>query len=69
MAVYVDKELCKSCSICVNACPRQVFKITEHVNKKGYNYVEAEKEEDCISCGICESICPDFVIHIEKTEN
>ncbi|MGO5548359.1 4Fe-4S binding protein [Lachnospiraceae bacterium LCP19S3_B12] len=65
MAVYIDKELCKSCKICMNICPKNVFEITHHVNKKGYNYVEAVREEDCISCGQCETSCPDFVIHVE----
>lgn len=66
MAVYIDKELCKSCKICINICPKNVFDITHHVNKKGYNYVEAAREEDCVQCGQCETSCPDFVIHIEK---
>ena len=46
MAVYIDKELCKSCKICISICPKDVFAITHHVNKKGYNYVEAVNEKD-----------------------
>lgn len=68
MAVYIDKELCKSCKICINICPKKVFEITHKVNKKGYNYVDATRAEECISCGKCEMSCPDFVIHIEKQE-
>lgn len=63
--VYIDKELCKSCRICINICPKQVFAITTRVNRKGYNYVEAVHEEECVACGQCENVCPDFVIHIE----
>ena len=66
MAVYIDKELCKSCRICMSICPKDVFEITNHVNKKGYNYVAALHEENCITCRQCENSCPDFVIHIEK---
>ena len=66
MAVYIDKELCKSCKICISICPKGVFAITHHVNKKGYNYVEAVNEEACVACGQCENSCPDFVIHVEK---
>ena len=68
MKVYVDKELCKSCRICVNTCPRNVFEITHHVNKKGYNYVEAVREEDCIGCRQCENICPDLAITVKEDE-
>ena len=80
MAVYIDQELCKSCKICINTCPKNVFEITHKVNKKGYNYVcdlkhkvnkkgynyvEAVRAEDCIACHKCEISCPDFVIDIE----
>ena len=68
MAVYIDKELCKSCKICVHICPKNVNGITHRVNKKGYNYVEAVREEDCIGCKKCELSCPDFVLYIEKEE-
>ena len=66
MAVYIDQELCKSCKICINTCPKNVYALTHKVNKKGYNYVEAVREADCIACHKCEISCPDFVIHIEK---
>lgn len=66
MAVHIDKELCKSCKICISICPKGVFEITNHVNKKGYNYVQAVHADDCVACGQCENGCPDFVIHIEK---
>ena len=66
MAVHIDKELCKSCKICIDKCPKGVFALTNHVNKKGYNYVEAAHPAACIQCGICQSMCPDFVIFIEK---
>ena len=44
MAVYIDKELCKSCAMCVSLCPKKVFEITHLVNKKGYNYAAAVRQ-------------------------
>ena len=64
MAVYIDKELCKSCKLCKNNCPKDVFEITHKVNKKGYNYMEAVRPEVCIKCRKCEITCPDFAIAI-----
>lgn len=64
MSVYIDPELCKSCSMCVTLCPKQVFEITHHVNKKGYNYA-AVREGQCVKCKKCEKMCPDFAIYVE----
>lgn len=66
MAIYIDKELCKSCGLCISICPKGVFALTHSVNLKGYNYIAAVHEELCVQCGLCENGCPDFVIHVEK---
>lgn len=66
MAIYVDSELCKSCRICMSICPKNVFELTNHVNKKGYNYVAAVRSEDCISCKLCERSCPDLALYIAR---
>lgn len=65
MSVYIDPELCKSCSMCVTLCPKQVFEITHHVNKKGYNYAAVVREGQCVKCKKCEKMCPDFAIYVE----
>ena len=65
MAVSIDKELCKSCAMCVSLCPKKVFEITHLVNKKGYNYAAAVRQEDCVGCRKCEKMCPDFAIYVE----
>lgn len=66
MAIFVDSELCKSCKICMSVCPKNVFEITNHVNKKGYNYVEAVRAGDCVACKMCERSCPDFALYVLK---
>lgn len=66
MGIFIDKELCKGCRLCISNCPKGVFEMTNHVNKKGYNYIQAAHEENCIGCKQCENTCPDFVIHVER---
>ncbi len=64
--VYVDKNLCKSCKICMSVCPKNVFALSEQVNKKGYNYAQPVNGDDCIACKLCEKSCPDLAIYVEK---
>lgn len=65
MAVYIDKDLCKSCNLCVRACPKNVFEMSGKVNKKGYEYMAAAREGDCVKCRKCMKICPDLAILVE----
>lgn len=51
--------------MCVSLCPKKVFEITHLVNKKGYNYAAALRQEECVKCKKCEKMCPDFAIYVE----
>jgi 2-oxoglutarate ferredoxin oxidoreductase subunit delta len=65
MAVYIDKDLCKSCGLCIYYCPKDVFEITDEVNSKGYNVAKATHPQNCIECRLCEIGCPDLAIRVE----
>lgn len=65
--VEILNEYCKSCSLCVDACPKKVLRISDKINDKGYRYVE-QVGEDCIGCGICAVRCPDAVIEVFREE-
>jgi uncharacterized protein (DUF362 family)/Pyruvate/2-oxoacid:ferredoxin oxidoreductase delta subunit len=53
----VNHDLCKLCSICVNACPPHVMEITDRLR---INY------DDCIRCYCCHELCPEGAIDIKK---
>ena len=66
MAVYIDEKLCKGCGLCVYFCPKEVLKMSDRRNEKGYNLVEMVNREDCNACKLCEINCPDFAIYVVK---
>ena len=58
----VAMERCKSCGLCVNACPKQTLVIGDNLNAQGYAYVVQMKPLDCVKCNICRIVCPDVAI-------
>jgi len=66
--VTVRDEFCKSCSLCVAACPPKVLRISEHINPKGHRPVEQFKE-GCVGCALCAGSCPDMVLSVYKLDS
>jgi len=55
--LYVEKELCKGCGICVAFCPKNVLALE---NEK----IVIKDRDACIQCGQCELRCPDYAIYL-----
>lgn len=54
--IVIKKNWCKKCYMCVEFCPKAVFKI----GKDGYpDPVDLEK---CTECRMCITLCPDFAV-------
>lgn len=65
--VTFDKSLCKSCGLCVKACPKGIVSISKtEMNNKGYFVAGVTEMDKCIGCAFCATICPDVVITVEK---
>lgn len=62
--VHIEKDMCKGCGFCVEYCPRDVLKLSEEFNVKGYHPPFVEKEEECCYCQLCQTICPEFAIFV-----
>ena len=60
----IDKERCKGCMLCIEACPQKILKISDEVNKKGMRYVLLADASKCTGCGMCVIMCPDCAIEI-----
>ncbi len=63
----IDKEYCKGCMLCVDACPLKLIKVSNEMNKKGVKIAEFDdKEGKCTGCKMCATMCPEACIEIEK---
>ena len=60
--IEIDARLCKSCGICIEMCPKQVF--TRDLDGKATK----DHPECCVFCGICETMCPDFAIRLVEED-
>ena len=65
--VTFNSDLCKGCSLCVDACPKHIIALAkDKINAKGHYPAEITDEAACIGCAFCATMCPDCVIRVEK---
>jgi 2-oxoglutarate ferredoxin oxidoreductase subunit delta len=65
--ITIDPQLCKGCSLCVDACPKKLLRIApERLNDKGFHPAELTDENACTSCAFCAVMCPDCIIKVVK---
>jgi len=63
--ISVDTFLCKGCGICLELCPRKVFKWSKELSEKGVHYPIPVNADKCVKCKLCELLCPDFAIAVK----
>jgi 2-oxoglutarate ferredoxin oxidoreductase subunit delta len=64
--IKIDKELCKGCGYCVDACPFGVIVIEEEFNTKGYFPASPGHPDKCTGCCMCAEICPEVAIEVYR---
>ena len=64
--IVIDKELCKGCTYCVDACPFGIIVIEEKFNKKGFFPAFPAHVDKCTGCSICAQMCPEVAIEVYR---
>ena len=64
--VVIDREACKGCDLCIDACPPRVLEMTTTVvNTTGHRF-PLLIAPGCTGCKACSQICPDFCFQVYK---
>ena len=65
--IVIDKELCKECHLCIQACSHGLIVPSHEFNSKGYRPVRFQDEEKkCVACTLCAITCPDIAIEVYR---
>jgi 2-oxoglutarate ferredoxin oxidoreductase subunit delta len=59
--VFIRKNHCKGCELCIEFCPRSVLARSKDFNPKGYHY-PVVTNDNCINCRLCVTVCPEYAI-------
>ena len=60
ITIYINRDWCKGCGICVAFCPEGVLGLDENEKAVALN------PENCVFCGMCELRCPDMAVEITR---
>jgi 2-oxoglutarate ferredoxin oxidoreductase subunit delta len=68
--IRIKKELCKSCGLCIETCPKGSIFISKKINEKSYFPAEFDKnkKDECTGCGLCALMCPEAIIEVYREE-
>lgn len=66
--IYIEKEACKGCDLCIEFCPVDILEKAENLNKRGVYPPHVKSQEECINCENCMIYCPDFAIFVKEED-
>lgn len=64
--IKINKEFCKECHLCIDACPKGCIITAKEYNSRGYHPVAASEEKECTGCALCAIMCPEVAIEVYR---
>ena len=64
--VEIYAERCKSCGLCIIACPQECLERGSEMNSQGFFPVCLVNQEKCRACALCALVCPDVCFEIYR---
>lgn len=64
--IVIDRELCKECHLCIQACKKTLIAATSELNARGYHPVFCAENEECSGCMLCAVSCPEVAIEVYR---
>jgi nitroreductase/NAD-dependent dihydropyrimidine dehydrogenase PreA subunit len=64
MNLSINRDLCKTCGICGEICPRHIPETIQNEDRK-VTTISPQRIDLCMSCGHCVAICPNGAIQLE----
>ena len=66
--IIIDREKCKGCFVCIDACPSGSLLKDSGLNKRGVQPVKHKDGAPCTGCGMCAVVCPDGAIRVYRVK-
>lgn len=68
--VKINRDLCKSCSLCIKFCPKKLFTLDSKLNKRGIEPAKFDEARcaECTGCTNCAIMCPDAAIEVIEVD-
>ena len=65
-SICIEKDMCKSCRLCVKHCAFDCLEMSNQLNKRGVTFAKTKDNYQCTGCGACFFICPEVCIEINE---
>ncbi len=62
--IVINRDVCKGCTYCVAACPKNCIEMDKDINSSGYFPALFAHADKCTGCAICATVCPDIAIQV-----